>query len=81
MVIEPNLMDFFTLLEERIPELASSKDLVDLGIFSSEVALCLARKHRKGPTFIKFSRGRIRYPRTSVIKFLKDHINEGGSDD
>ena len=81
MAIEPNLLEYLSSLEKRMPELASSKELVNLGIFSSEVALCVARKLGRGPTFIKFSRGRIRYPRASIIKFLTDRIKEGGCHD
>jgi hypothetical protein len=68
---------YLAQLEEKIPELASAADLVKLGIFSSEAALCKARKCGISPDFIRFSKGRIRYPRMSVITFLRERINKG----
>jgi hypothetical protein len=36
-----------------------------------------SRKKGNSPTFIKISAGRIRYPRSSVMAFLAERINEG----
>lgn len=80
MTLHSTIKDYFAQLELKIPELASSADLVRLGIFSSEAALCKARKSGNTPAFIKFSRGRIRYPRTSVITFLLERVMQGNDD-
>lgn len=80
MKLDSTTEEYFAQLEYKIPELASSADLVRLGIFSSEAALCKARKSGDTPTFIRFSRGRIRYPRASVITFLLERVNQGKND-
>ena len=77
MALHFELQNYLSELEGKIPELASSADLVKLGIFSSEAALCKARKSGNTPAFIKFSKGRIRYPRASVITFLRERVNQG----
>lgn len=77
MVLETAINDYLIQLESNLPELTSSADLVKLGIFSSEAALCKARKSGNTPAFIKFSKGRIRYPRGSVITFLRERVNQG----
>lgn len=63
--------DFIKEIESRLPELSSSTDLVQVGLYSSEAALCKSRQRGDTPAFIKMSAGRIRYPRKSVIDFLK----------
>lgn len=75
MTIPCCIQDYLTRLESQIPEFASSRDLVRLGIFSSEPALCKARKAGNGPPYIRFSRGRIRYPRVGIIGFLLERLN------
>lgn len=77
MTLHFAVQNYLSQLESKIPELASSADLVELGIFSSEASLCKARKSGNTPAFIKFSRGRIRYPRESVIAFLHERVNQG----
>jgi hypothetical protein len=76
MTLHFTLQNFLSQIESKIPDLASSAELVSLGIFSSEAALCKARKSGNTPAFIRFSRGRIRYPRESVIAFLRERIHQ-----
>jgi hypothetical protein len=57
-------------LEKRLPLLASSQDLVTLGVFPT-ISLC-NRLRRKGigPSFIQISKRVFKYPRQAVLKFL-----------
>jgi hypothetical protein len=77
MCVDSSLEAYLTQLKEKLPELASSGDLVALGLFSSQTALSRARKRGETPTFIRFSRGRILYPRDSVLDFLVSRTFSG----
>lgn len=70
---EEYLSDF----ENKIPEMATSADLVRLGLFGSEAALSKARKCGNSPDYIQLSIGKIWYPRAAVISFLKNKIVKG----
>ncbi len=74
--MDSSMNNYLIELEKKIPEFASSSDLVKLGIFSSQAALCKARKRGDSPTYIKYSAGRIMYPKHCVIEFLKKRIVE-----
>jgi hypothetical protein len=72
-----NYSDYLSDLESKLPELATSADLVRLGVFASEAALSKARKLGYSPDYIQFSPGRIRYPRAAVINFFIERIKCG----
>ena len=63
---------YITQLQNKLPDLASSRDLVEMGLFPSEIALSRARQTGNSPEYIKFSAGRIRYPREAVIQFVRE---------
>lgn len=60
-------------IEDQLPALASAEDLVQVGIFRSVATINRLRKEGKGPDYIRLSDRLIRYPRTGVIKFLRDN--------
>jgi len=61
---------------EFMPDLLSPIDLVKIGLFGSRNAACMARVNGKSPDWIKVG-GRIRYPKTSVIDFIKENLKDG----
>ncbi|OJU79971.1 MAG: hypothetical protein BGO10_01340 [Chlamydia sp. 32-24] len=72
-----NYSDYLSDLESKLPELATSADLVRLGVFASEAAVSKARKLGHSPDYIQFSPGRIRYPRAAVINFFIERTKCG----
>ncbi len=63
--------EFILHMEKTLPELASTQDLIRLGIFGSDQAACAARKRKNGPEFFQMNDRVIRYPRNGVIEYLK----------
>ena len=61
---------------DSLPELLSSNDLVQMGLFSSVDQAYLARIRGKSPDFIKFKR-KVLYPKESVVEFIKKHFHKG----
>ena len=66
-------------IEEKLPELATSSDLVRLGLFSSESAVCRARKLGNSPDYIQISPGKILYPRKAVVTFYIQRVRKGSN--
>lgn len=67
-----NTQNFLNQLRSNLPELATTKDLIKLGIFSCTVDACYCRKIGQSPPFITLSRKRIFYPREELITWLKN---------
>lgn len=77
MTLKSQPEEYLADIEGKIPELATSADLVRLGLFGSEAALCKARKNGNSPDYIQISPGKIRYPRIAVINFFRARIKRG----
>ncbi len=65
------LKDFMDRMEDELPLLSSTDDLVKLGIFSSKEQATSRRKKDKPPEFIRFSSRRVVYPKSAVMAWLK----------
>ena len=63
-------------IEKKLPPLATAEDLVRAGLFPSISTVNRLRSMGKGPGYFRLSDRLVRYPRESVVKFLKDHWNE-----
>jgi hypothetical protein len=63
--------DFINNLVSKLPALCTSKDLIVLGIFTSENQAYHARKSGKSPDYFELPNGKIRYPKEAVIEFLE----------
>ncbi len=61
---------------QKYPNLLSVKDLVDLGIFSSNDYAYESRVKGNSPDYIKVGH-KILFPRESVIQFLKNRFKKG----
>ncbi len=65
------LKDFMDRMENELPLLSSTDDLVKLGIFSTKEQATSRRKKDKPPEFIRFSSRRVVYPKSAVMAWLK----------
>jgi len=64
---------------DKYPELMSTQDLVDIGLYISIDATYHARMRKKGPDYIKVGEGRagkILYPKCKVLEFLEARLVE-----
>jgi hypothetical protein len=61
---------FLSDLEQSLPVICRSKDLVGMELFSTTL-LSKMRKDGNGPPFFKIARGQIRYLKSDVISWLK----------
>jgi hypothetical protein len=77
IVLKSISKEYLADLEAKIPELATSSDLVKLKLFSSEAALSKARKTGNSPDYIQISKGKILYPRAAVIQFFCQRFKQG----
>lgn len=68
--------DYVATIADKLPELATSADLVDFGLFGSEVAISKARKNGSSPDWLQISPNKILYPRAAVLKFLRERIRK-----
>lgn len=72
-----NSTDFLNQIRLTIPELASTKDLINVGIFSSISHATHCRKRGDSPAFITLSKKRIMYPKEEVIAWLQRRTTSG----
>ena len=63
--------EFILRMQESLPELASTQDLIKLGIFGSDQAASAARRKKIGPEYFQMNGRVIRYPKNGVIEYLK----------
>jgi hypothetical protein len=71
--VNDSIDEFLKELEETLPKLVRSGDLVRLGIASSLSSLYEQRRRGVGIPYIKLGNKRIRYPRQAVL----EHIRKG----
>lgn len=67
-----HIEQFLSEIETKIPDIASTKDLVELGIFSTNHEALRRRSEGRGPAFIYLSKRRIIYPKNGVISWLRE---------
>lgn len=63
--------DYIKKASTVLPDLCKTKDLVKLGIYSSEQAAHNARKKGLAPDYFKMAHGNIVYPKKGIIEFLE----------
>lgn len=71
--MQHSIEDCLDKLEDSLPTFLSPHDLVTLGIAGSHSGLGAERKNGQGIPFIKIGPRRIRYPRDSVLTFLREN--------
>ncbi len=60
---------------KTLPEFLCAKNLMDLGLYTTQKSLYFARLRGNSPNFVKIGK-RILYPKASVIKFLENRMQE-----
>jgi len=69
-------MEGFVKKLASYPELLSTNDLCELGLYKSQGAAYIARKKGNSPDYLVMPH-RILYARSSVIQFLKNRFKKG----
>ena len=62
--------------KDQLPELLSTKDLVNLGFWPYQDAAFLARRKGNSPDFLRIG-SKILYTKTSVFAFIEKHSRDG----
>lgn len=60
-------------LAEKLPEMCSVQDLINVGIYRTEQAAYYARRKKQGPDYFQMSSRQVLYPKEGVIQYLKQH--------
>lgn len=71
MAQEQAYSPFIASIKVQLKELNSPDDLVALGVFGSTKTAANLRSKGEGPSFVKIKGAGIRYPRNSVVDWLK----------
>lgn len=66
---------FIDEVECKLPKLASTSDLIKLGIFSSIAQAVQCRKRGESPEFLYLSPKRIAYPKQAVMCWLRERAS------
>lgn len=61
---------------DAFPEFLNSHHLVQLGLYPSIDAVCLARLRGNSPDFVKL-KGKVLYPKINVVEFLEVRMKKG----
>lgn len=72
-----NSPDFLNQITSNLPNLATTKDLIEVGLFSSVSHATHCRKRGDCPKYISLSKKRILYPKQEVIAWLQKSIASG----
>ncbi len=59
-------------LSSTLPDVCTTEDLIDIGIFRSEQTASIARRKGYSPPYFKMKHGAIVYPKESVIQYLRE---------
>jgi len=62
---------FIEQISKQLPDLASTGDLIRVGIFKNHQAAYIYRQNGRGPSYFKMSQKTV-YPKESVIEFLRN---------
>jgi len=73
--------EYLEHLELKLPELCTVKDLISVGIYHSNMVASNARKSGNTPPYFQhYKGGKVTYPRSGVIQWLREKINSGTHD-
>ena len=71
-----NLESFIQILEEQLPEVCTSNDLLKFKIFESPSGISQARNKGHSPNFLKYPNGRVRYLKGDILAWVKGLYRE-----
>lgn len=63
--------DYINKIYSQLPELATTKDLIRIGLFRTDQSASAARKMGNSPEFFRINKRVILYPKKGVIEFFK----------
>jgi len=65
--------DLFKKIEKNYPDILTTKDLINIGLYSTPSLARYARKNNKGPEYFRLD-GKILYVKAGVLKFLQEKL-------
>lgn len=68
------LENYLLRLEQTLPEMCRTNDLIEAGVYHSAQAACAARHRGGGPDFIFVNKRRIAYPKVELLAYLREHL-------
>ena len=68
--------NFIQILEEQLPEICTSNDLLKFQIFESQSGLSQARTKGLSPNYLKYPNGRVRYLKSDVLAWIRELYRE-----
>jgi len=71
-----NFENFIQVLENQLPEICTSNDLIKFQIFQSQSGIPQARAKGLTPNFFKYPNGRVRYLKTDILVWIKGVYHE-----
>lgn len=73
--------DFINKVNQALPELATTKDLIRVGLFRTDQGAAAARRLGNSPEYFRLNKRVILYPKRGVIEFLKrSKVSDENSD-
>lgn len=63
--------EFIEYVKSKLPELATPRDLVAIGLYHSSQAAAMARQSGTCPDYFQINSKRILYPKLGVVEFLQ----------
>lgn len=67
---------FLEKIRKEMPDLISTSEMVQLGIYKTQQAAYMARKKHTCPLYIKIPQRGIVYPKQGVIEYLEKQIKK-----
>lgn len=71
-----NFKNFIQFLENQLPEICISNDLLKFNIFQSQSGISQARAKGLTPNFLKYPNGRVKYLKGDVLIWIKGLYRE-----
>ena len=67
-----SLDNFIEMIENQLPDLIRTKELVEIGIYNSPQAAYQARLSKLCPPWLRIPRKGVVYPKAGVVAFLRE---------
>lgn len=73
--------EYISYVERELPELASAKDLVRVGIYRCVNTVYSAKRDGHSPAYFQISCRNVMFPKKGVLQFLRSHMVEVNQED
>lgn len=64
--------EYIDYVDRELPKMATTKDLIRVGIYRTDQAAAKARRKKLGPEFFQLNQRVVLYPKAAVIDFLTE---------